>query len=96
MEVYGKKGYITCINAKDMVIMENETDGSYTYKAAPLPYGMDDPFALLQKVVHKEYQLPAYDISAPDNNLLVMQILEAAKYSAETGTVVNWNEFFSK
>lgn len=96
MQVYGKKGYINCINAEDMVIMENEADGSYTLEAPPLPYGIDDPFALLQKVVHEGYQLPAYDISAPDNNLLVMQILEAAKYSAETGTVVNWKEFFKE
>ncbi|MGI9547467.1 MAG: Gfo/Idh/MocA family protein [Flavobacteriaceae bacterium] len=94
MEVYGKEGYIFCKNGTDMHILEKESDEAVTFKAPPLPPGIHDPFALLQKVVKEGYQLSQFDLSGIENNRIVMQILEAARYSATSGKTVNWEEYF--
>ncbi|MGF1559297.1 MAG: Gfo/Idh/MocA family protein [Flavobacteriaceae bacterium] len=94
MEVYGTTGYIFCKNGTDMQLLENEKDGSFSKKADALPLGLDDPFALLRKIVQDGYELPSNDLTSLENNLLVVQILEAAKRSAETGKTIFWNDLF--
>ncbi len=92
MEIYGTDGYFFCKNQSDVTIRQDEKEAPRRYKAAPLKIGYDDPFALLQKVVHEGYRLPPYAPSSLENNLVVMQILEAAKRSAAEGLVVKWSE----
>jgi hypothetical protein len=55
-----------------------------------LPY--DDPFALLAAVVQKKITLPAYDLSSLENNMIVVEILDAAIQSARTGKKVMLKE----
>ena len=94
MEVNGTTGYIFCKNGTDMQLLENEKDGPFSKKADALPPGLDDPFALLRKIVQDGYELPANDLTSLENNLLVVQILEAAKRSAETGKTIFWSDLF--
>jgi len=94
MEVYGTTGYVICNNGTDMEVMTGRKQESVSLQAEPLPQGIHDPFALLQKVVHENYELPAYDVSSLENNELVMQILEAAKRSAKTSETVVWKKMF--
>ncbi|WP_246865702.1 Gfo/Idh/MocA family protein [Croceivirga thetidis] len=94
MELYGKTGYVICSNGQDLKILEKEEDGAYEQKAKALQQGFHDPFALLNQVVKHGHQLEPYDVSSLENNVLVMQILEAAKVSAETGKTISWDVFF--
>jgi predicted dehydrogenase len=94
MEIYGTTGYVICKNANAMEIMTGRKQESSSFEADPLPQGIHDPFAVLQKVVQENYQLPAYDVSSLENNERVMQILEAAKRSAETNKTVIWKNMF--
>ncbi|MGB5819786.1 MAG: Gfo/Idh/MocA family oxidoreductase [Saonia sp.] len=94
MELYGTTGYVICKNGTDMEVMEKETDGPYALEAPSLLQGIHDPFALLQKVVKDNYELPRFDVSSIENNMIVIQILEAAKHSAKNGETVIWNDFF--
>ena len=94
MEIYGKHGYVFCRNGTDMQIMEDEEAGFYTAEAKMLPMGEHDPFALLTAVVKDGKELQPFDLNALDNNLMVMQILEAAKVSAKSGKTVIWEDFF--
>ena len=94
MEVYGKDGYVFCKNSTDMISLEKDAEKPVAFEAPPLPKGVHDPFALLQKVVKEEYQLSEYDLSGLANNRIVMQILEAARHSAESGQVIHWDEFY--
>ena len=96
MEVYGTNGYVICKNGTEMSVLENEEDGAFEIKAKPLVHGYHDPFALFHKVVKKNHELPPYDVSSLENNILVMQILEAAKHSAKTGETVHWKDFFGE
>lgn len=46
---------------------------------------VNDPFAYLAAVVRGEIKVKPADLSALENNMVVMEILEAAKESAKTG-----------
>jgi len=93
MEIYGNEGYIFCINSFDMEILEKGKKESVEIKATPLPKRVNDPFALLQQVIQEDYSLPPFSPSSIENNIIVMQILEAAKISAKTGSTVFWDDF---
>ncbi len=96
MEVYGTTGYVYCKDGTKMEVLENEKDGPYPLEAQGLKYGIDDPFAMLNQVVKKGHTLSPYDLSSLENNVVVMQILEAAKHAARTGNEVKWKEFFKE
>lgn len=93
MEIYGNEGYIFCLNSLDMEILAKGNKKSVEIKAKPLPKSVNDPFALLQQVIQEGYRLPSFSPSSIENNIVVMQILEAAKISAKTGTTVLWDDF---
>jgi predicted dehydrogenase len=93
MKIYGNEGYIFCINSFDMEVLEKGNKESVEIKAAPLPKRVNDPFALFQQVIQEDFSLPPFSPSSIENNILVMQILEAAKISAKTGSTVLWDDF---
>ncbi len=88
MEVYGQTGYIFTDNRSDMRIrlQNDKAERKDTLKERETPY--DDPFALFAALVHQEITLPMYDLSSLENNMIVVEILEAAKKSAKTGKAV--------
>lgn len=91
MEVYGQKGVIYADNRHDLRIRIAEGyDGFHeskqTLQERPVPY--NDPFSLYAAVIRNEIKLPAYDLSSLENNMVVMEILEAAKKSAKKGKAV--------
>lgn len=91
MELYGRTGYVICENGREMEVLFSEAEGPLHREAPPLPPKRDDPFAFFARVVRDGYESPyPFDLSSPENNLIVMQILEAAKLSARTGEVVAW------
>jgi hypothetical protein len=49
---------------------------------------MDDPFSYLKAVIQREVVPEPFDLSSLDNNLVVMEILDAAMRSAATGKTV--------
>ena len=88
MEVYGATGYVLSDNRTNLRMRFKGEDKEHsevlTERAAPY----DDPFALLAAVIKKEITLPAYDLSSLENNLIVVEILEAAIQSSRTGKKV--------
>lgn len=88
MEVYGATGAVFADNRSDMRIrLENDTaERRSVLKERDAPY--DDPFALFAALVRKKVTLPKYDLSSLENNMIVMEILEAAKQSARTRKAV--------
>lgn len=50
---------------------------------------LHDPFSLFAAVIRGEEELTANDLSSLDNNMIVMEILEAARESARTGKTVD-------
>jgi predicted dehydrogenase len=88
MEVYGKTGYILADNRSEMRVrlQSEETAHLEILDERPAPY--DDPFAHLAAVIRGKITMQDYDLSTLENNMLVVEILEAAKQSAKTGKTV--------
>ncbi len=92
MEVYGTTGVIYADNKHDLRMRIAEgydgfTETSEKLKDRPAPY--DDPFTFFAAVINKEITLAPYDLSSLENNMVVMEILDAAKSSAEEGRSIN-------
>ncbi|MBS4070421.1 MAG: Gfo/Idh/MocA family oxidoreductase [Algoriphagus sp.] len=91
MEIYGLTGAIFSDNAKQLrVRMAKGYDGFEEEKmdlgARKAPF--DDPFSVLKAVVRGKTKLASFDPYSLENNLIVMEILEAAKESANTGRTI--------
>lgn len=84
MEVYGEKGSI--IGDREGARRQLTADKTATLlPARKLESPYHDPFMYLAAVVRGEIKVDPSDFSALDNNVMVVEILEAAKKSAKEG-----------
>lgn len=92
MEIYGDSGYIITIDNDHMRLrnraMKLEIPKRVTQDDI-LVYV--DPFSYFFDVLKGEIILKPYDLYSPENNLMVVRILEAASESAKTGKTVLLN-----
>lgn len=96
MEVYGKTGFVFCKDGTNMLLKENEKKEPQSITAERLAEDRNDPFVYFANVINGKIQVGPYDLSSPENNEIVMKILEAAKYSARSGKTVVWNRYFKQ
>jgi len=90
MEVYGVNGYAITV-ASDQIRIRHEHDAEeHTTTAPPLPARERDSLSYLSAVLRGQIE-PKGDLSALDTNVIVMQILDAARESARTGRSVKLN-----
>jgi predicted dehydrogenase len=91
MEIYGKKGAIYADDRYNLRIRMAEGYDGYSEERLKLPERTapyDDPFAYFAAVIHNEIQMPPYDLSSLENNMVVMEILDAAIRSAKSNKAV--------
>jgi len=87
MEIYGQKGYV--IADRNGLKLKTSADNAEVYQAVPSPAKpYHDPFAYLAAVVRGEIIVKPTDLSSLQNNMIVMEILEAAKESARQGKII--------
>jgi PHD/YefM family antitoxin component YafN of YafNO toxin-antitoxin module len=77
-----------------MQVRENEKAAIQQISAPILQADRNDPFAYFTKVIRGEIKMTIYALSSPENNEMVMQILEAAKSSAKSGKTIMWDQFY--
>ena len=87
MEIYGLKGVIYADNRHDLRIRISEGYDSYVEKSYTLnerraPF--NDPFSLFAAVIRNKTTLKPFDLSSIENNMIVMEILDAAIKSANS------------
>ena len=85
MHIYGSRGYIYQDTATDMRLYTGGRETHLTPQRLPAPY--DDSFRYLAALVRGEITMAPYDLSALENNVTVVEILEAAKHNAAGTTV---------
>lgn len=88
IEIYGKTGQIIADNGNDMRYKLGDDQDEVKLQPAALATPVNDPFAYLAAVVNGKITPKPTDLSALENNMIVMEILEAAKKSAKTGKAV--------
>jgi predicted dehydrogenase len=83
LEVFGETGYLHALNG-DSIVSRMRENTKAAKKAEPLPAPINDPIIYLTAVLQNK--IPGTnDQSSLQYNMIVMQILDAAKRSAETG-----------
>lgn len=95
MELYGMTGVLYSDNRNTLRIRMAEGYDGFTEEKLELPERespRNDPFALLKAVIRKEITFAPFDPSSLENNLLVVEILEAARTSAKSGKAVRLNK----
>ncbi|MGB5274874.1 MAG: gfo/Idh/MocA family oxidoreductase, partial [Flavobacteriaceae bacterium] len=91
MEIYGETGVIYADNRNQLRIRMSEGYDGFSEETMVLeeraaPY--NDPFALFAAVVRGEEVLDAFDPYSLENNMVAMEILDAAIRSAKTQKTV--------
>jgi glucose-fructose oxidoreductase len=87
MDVYGRTGYVKTIRSGEIEVRRaGETEGQMS-KAAPVPAPFDDPLHLLAAVIRGEVSEEG-TLSGSGTNLIVSEILDAARQSAQSGRTV--------
>lgn len=89
MEVYGQTGYLIAKNSTDVIsrLKGQGKEESAVLKKRAYPY--DDPFSFFAGIIQGNIEMDPFDLSSLENNLIVVEILEAAIESAKSGQRVN-------
>jgi predicted dehydrogenase len=87
MEVYGQTGSVHALDRSNMRIRLKEKEAETPTKAPELPAPYTDPFAYLAAVVRGEIK-SVDDLSSLKNNMIVVEILDAARSSAREGKTI--------
>ena len=87
-EIYGQHGYLICEdrNTINYRWKDSKQQVTETIPENNAPY--NDPFSFLTAVVRKTITLQPFDLSSVENNLVVMEILDGAKQSANNGVTI--------
>ncbi|MBC3785844.1 Gfo/Idh/MocA family protein [Spirosoma utsteinense] len=86
MEVYGQTGYVFTVDGTRMRVRLNEDKSERAAEAALTDAPATDPFAYFARLIHGETKPD--ELTSLENNMIVMEILDAARQSAKTGKVV--------
>ena len=87
MYVYGSRGYAYQKNGNRMQLLVDGRQGR-EFNAPKLLPPYDDSYRYLKALVRDQIEEQPSDLSALENNVLVVQILEAAIRSAKTGKAI--------
>jgi predicted dehydrogenase len=89
MEIYGENGYIITENNRDMRLRNLETDKEQIKQVTSKDIVVyEDPFTYFTDVIRGSITMTGYDPYSPENNVMVVRILDAARESARTGKTV--------
>ena len=86
MEVYGQTGYVHTIDGTRMRIRLKSDKTERTDDATQADAPATDPFAYYARLLHGETKPDG--LTSLENNMIVMEILDAARQSAKTGRAV--------
>jgi predicted dehydrogenase len=87
MEVYGASGYAITVGSDKLRVRHEHDDDERLTTPEPLKAPQNDSLSYLAAVLRGQI-VPKGDLSSLDTNVLVMQILDAARESARTGRTV--------
>ncbi|MBX2843189.1 MAG: Gfo/Idh/MocA family oxidoreductase [Flammeovirgaceae bacterium] len=89
IEIYGKTGFIYADKKEEILLRTREqNEKEQVLKTQKLPENANDPFAYFASVIQGTIS-PKNDLSSLETNMIVMEILEAAKISAKEGKRVD-------
>jgi len=88
MHVYGRDGYIFADNATDVRYRFAPARAETALSLPPRPEPYNNPYVYLAAWIRGQITPAPYDPSSLENNVMVVEILDAAKRSAESSKAV--------
>lgn len=88
MHIYGTKGYILIDDAETIRYRLDEKSKESSLKVPLAKAPFHDPFTFFASAIKGETKIEPTDLSSPEINLTVVEILEAARKSNKTGKKV--------
>ena len=88
MEVYGTKGYAIAVDGTTVRQKLSATSDEERIKLETRQAPFNDPFSVLAEVIRGGLKLEQFDQYALPLNVLVVEILDAARESAKTGKTI--------
>ncbi|MEO8392689.1 MAG: Gfo/Idh/MocA family oxidoreductase [Chloroflexota bacterium] len=89
MEVYGQTGYAQALDRFTIRSQKAKDKPAQTETLGARPRPFDDTYSWLAAVLRNNITVEDNDLSGLTNNLIVMQILDAARESARSGQTVH-------
>ena len=93
MEIYGDEGYVIAINRNALRSrgkgMNDEKTENVTDKDVAV---YEDPFTYFADVIWGKIEVPKYGLYSLENNVRVVEILDAARISAKNGKTILFKE----
>ncbi|WP_143959754.1 Gfo/Idh/MocA family protein [Litoribacter populi] len=83
MEIYAEKGQIITPNRDEMIIRKGSKKESIKLKEEN-----ENPFTFFAKVIREDRSIQPFSLYSLENNLIVMEILTAARESAANGKTI--------
>jgi len=90
MYIYGREGYIYQRDSKHMEVMLDGQEKLIEMTAPELEFPYNDSFYYLKAAVRGDIKVAPTDLAAVENNITVVEILNAAVKSARTGKKVKF------
>ncbi|HYC85818.1 MAG TPA: Gfo/Idh/MocA family oxidoreductase [Chryseosolibacter sp.] len=87
IEIYAEQGYVIADREGIRTRADENKDEGKESAAVPAP-PLHDPFAYLAAAVRGEIAVEPFSLSSLENNMIVMEILEAAKKSSSEGKTI--------
>ena len=88
MEIYGATGYVKSLNATDMAWRLSEREQDQREKLTPNGSLTFAPFFYFVSAIRGDIMVAPGDLSSLENNLITVEILDAARESAKSGQTV--------
>lgn len=88
MSIYGESGSFFARNSQDIEIHLRGNKSANTSRLSRRIAPYDNPFSYLAAVVRGKISVQPGDLSSLENNMIVVEILDAARWSAQTGKKV--------
>jgi predicted dehydrogenase len=88
MELYGTRGYVMTDNRSVIRTRASESAKESSQSLEELDSPRNDPFSYFKAVIEGKVTPGAYDPSSLANNMIVMEILDAARQSARQGRTI--------
>ncbi|NJK98075.1 MAG: Gfo/Idh/MocA family oxidoreductase [Bacteroidales bacterium] len=91
MEIYGDLGYIFAQNNQKMLLRNNQQQDQKSLTVTAKDVAVyEDPFTYFIEIIRGRIVAPDYNPYSLENNLQVVEILNAARESAKTGKTVTF------
>ena len=88
MEIYGATGYVKSLNATDMTWRLSEREQEQREKLTPNGSLTFAPFHYFASAIRGDITVAPGDLSSLENNLITVEVLDAARESAKSGQSV--------